>query len=651
MKQSSFEVPRLARTKAARILAFSLLLTLAICLDTRGEESGRPPQARAFPGSEVIGHGWNLTERNPANARREAVIRFRTEDGQREPTEETGFTGIGAIPAFMSAQSLTESDYRSTFADSFKSLQSKLTVATNSKVDSLGFEGSVDSRFSSEVRTSRKVYLASVQKKHTEYILQFDDPYSLGKHLTAKFRADLESLPPEVLFDRYGTHVVTKVLLGGRLDYWYTSTEVDSMTEKQFELSVKASYGGVSGGVDLSSEERREASSRNIEMTLKAVGGGSSAVAKLEAAKKEPEFVEWAESIAASPHYIGHPAGGLMPVWELCGDPARARQLESYFHALIARRIIENPVFFTGVSEGTKEYPGLTLAVDEGYKIISGGARLSWDGGHGLLLVSSYPSDDSRSWTAQGRSIGKADYGKVTISVLAIYDPHDYWEVRTFEGKSPATVKCPRAFSGIDEGYSLTGGGARSEPLSLTDGSMGYGSFVWMSHPVLKDHRQLLESLPLMQGIGGDDFDEDKTAEAYGRFAGKAAEISGWVGFGKNWIGDSTTTMTAYSIGVKPGKPDVMQHVSLKTVAFVGKGPLTVGMDRPYASVRTHSGYSLTGGGAVSPNRLVLLTGSLCEPANDGGGEMLWSVFGKAHGWASDSPVYGFAIGLKVSMK
>jgi hypothetical protein len=621
-----------------------MLTALAISLDTQAQSA----PARTFPGSQELGHGWNLTERDPARALKKPIISFRTASGERESTEDSGYPGIGAIPKFMEAQPLPESDYRSAFADSYASLQSQLTVAANSSADTLGFEGSIESKFSIEVRKSRKVYVASVQKKHTEFVLQFDDPNSLGGHLDPKFNEDLHQLAPAELFAQYGTHVVTKVLLGGRLDYWYTSTDVQSMTEKQFELSVKSSYGGVSGGVDLNSRQQEEASSRNIEMTLKAVGGESGAVARLEARKKSPEFAEWAASIAAHLHYIGRPADGLMPVWKFCKDPVRARQLEAYFHALLARRIIESPVLFTEVSEGTLEYPTLKLVVGEGYKIISGGAKLSWGGSHGLLLVSSYPTDGSRGWTAQGRSVGKADYGTVTVSVLAIYDPENYWDVRTFSGGASAMGPNPRAFAGIDDGYALTGGGVCS------DGNPGLGTFVWMSHPVLKDQQPLLAGLPLMQGIGGDDFDPAKAALVYDRFAGSAVGMSGWVGFGKIWWGDhKETTMTAYSIGVRPNpeQPDVGNHVVLQTMAFVEKGPLSPGANRPGASVRTHGGYVLAGGGAVSPNRFILLTGSLCEPGVDGGSEMLWSVFGKAHGWECDSPVYGFAIGMKTFMK
>ena len=619
------------------------VLALVACLAITAPIAGQG----LFPGNEQIGHGWDALALKPEAASKHRIVTYKA-GKERVPTQSSGIPGIGDIPTFMHAGRRPAAGYSSQFADSFASLSRKLSVTAHAEVDSFGFQGSLDTKFSESTKTSAETQVASIQKHHTAFVLEFGDIDDLEEHLDRHFKRDLDdsSFPPEDLFAKHGTHVVTKVLLGGRLDYWFSSKSTESMSSKAFEASVKASYGGVSGGASLTAEEENLAKASSVSMTMNAVGGEGSAISSLEASKTSDAFATWAASIQTNPHYIGRPKDGLVAVWDLCSNNARATELRKAYHRLAAKRIIENPVIFTHTSDDVGEYPVATWEVPSGYKILSGGAKTN-AGRVGLLLVSSYPTNGSKGWAAQGRSIIERDTGTLTIRVLAIHDPDNYWDVQHWPSERSELTQHPRAFAEVKPGYALTGGGVLCEAPNG-----GVGTFPWLAHPVFKAHAKELHAIP---GAARELEDHAKARSLYENHEGQAQELSGWACFAKDFAVPAASNLTAFAIGVQPNPAN--RHIAdgglaVMTAGFVGHKPLTLKRSLQKSSLRVADGYTLVGGGAVSPDCRVLLTGSLCEPAVDRARGPEWTVLAKDHLLeASYTPVYVFAIGLQVLAK
>lgn len=115
-------------------------------------------------------------------------------------------------------------------------------------------------------------------------------------------------------------------------------------------------------------------------------------------------------------------------------------------------------------SEGAKaSHASATLIVDEGYKILCGGAQVTHTkGGAGNLLTASYPTSIF-SWIALSKDQDLTDPAVITVYALAINDPQDQYDVQIFSATSqPPGRNGANASVTLPSGYTLVGGGAQA---------------------------------------------------------------------------------------------------------------------------------------------------------------------------------------------
>ena len=125
---------------------------------------------------------------------------------------------------------------------------------------SVSLSGGLSSTF---VKTSEKVasqYFLEIIAENQSYWLVLQTSESRYKEmLSEEFKKDLHNpnVSPERLFEKYGTHLVTSVAMGGNICMYYTMYSYDSTVKEEHyaeiatELStnVKAAYGSYSGEV------------------------------------------------------------------------------------------------------------------------------------------------------------------------------------------------------------------------------------------------------------------------------------------------------------------------------------------------------------------------------------------------------------------
>jgi hypothetical protein len=232
------------------------------------------------------------------------------------------------------------------------------------------------------------------------------------------------------------------------------------------------------------------------------------------------------------------------------------------------------------------QHPTAQVSVPQGYKLIGGGAIDNWVG-EGNLLTASYPSGNN--WVAAGKDHQVASPSYITVFALGLYDPHDEWEV-VVANQTSDPAQHPQAVATLPEGYVLTGGGA------FVDYGSGYGNLLTASFP------------------NGD---------------------SGWEARSKDHLVADPAKVTAYAIGIraKPGNHLRLRHTIVSATGAVAQ--------HPTAQVCLHSGWVLSGGGAIDnwnePGNL--LTASF--PSNS-----CWSANGKDHIDPSPASITVYAIGL-----
>lgn len=618
---------------ALALLAVSLLSSMSggDALATVAPSSGAGTLAAfdTFPGRGVIGHGINLVSNSPNPPIGKRVITYK--DGtERVPTTETS---IGDVPEFMLLQPYTGSEISSEIASSVSSLMSKMTVSVSAEADVAGFEGSVESRFSKEQQEDKSLYVATLMERHTQFILEFDEPEAedLEEHLSSKFLKALNGadgtppLSPEDLFEKYGTHVVTRVELGGRVDYWFSSEETESMTEEEFDISIKASYSGVSGAAAYAAKNVDKKAAASIRMTVYTVGGEDAAASKLRTDKDPESCAAWVETIPKNTRYVGRPKNSLMEIWEFCESPRRAKILKAAYRTARAKQIIENPVLFTKSASAPTGYLELEVPVPNGYKVLSGGAQVNTPN---LGIVFSCPTSDGRGWMARAQQHLYAwDSGALTVSALAIYDPENFFNVVMVSDQCGESVQFPQAKIDITSGYSVTGGGARTT-------TTGVGNFVWMSQPL-----SLFRSMNFPTSTMSHSLTAQEVRQWYGNSVGRAEMTTGWVAIAKDFGVVSEARITTYCIGIRP----MVKDLKLETKHFTRDSSSST---NPKSRILPEQGYTLVGGGGMTTGINHLLTAS--TPVDDGEGGFAWYVESHDHEYAGNSSAYAFAVGLKV---
>ena len=100
-------------------------------------------------------------------------------------------------------------------------------------------------------------------------------------------------------------------------------------------------------------------------------------------------------------------------------------------------------------------YETITVEVDPGYKVISGGAELA-DGD--ILMKASYPSS-ATSWTATFKDHLAGYSGGIVGYAVGLYDPNNEWDVVITTASSNMSPS-PSIKATVAEGYQMTGGGA-----------------------------------------------------------------------------------------------------------------------------------------------------------------------------------------------
>ncbi len=191
------------------------------------------------------------------------------------------------------------------------------------------------------------------------YKIQNRTPADLRGMLSTNFINDLDRATPETarltddqlaryIIDVYGTHLVTGVLLGGRLEcsYHITSTTQKGCLDAMMELETQASA-GISGmfsantSLDVKTEVSlsESVSNRQVVLKVKPFGGANIALGTLK--ELEENRSAWVDSLndEKNRNAVGLLSDGLLPIFSLVPtdekyDGVRAA-LESIFYATV----------------------------------------------------------------------------------------------------------------------------------------------------------------------------------------------------------------------------------------------------------------------------------------------------------------------------
>ena len=186
-----------------------------------------------------------------------------------------------------------------------------------------GFSGALKASFKEDRYESQHYSFATVQniiRKHGLRVALSVKPEQLREFLTPAAAAAINdpSVDPLDLFQMFGTHVLTGIIVGGRLDF---STSANMSFEKQdrtIDVYARASFKSVFASVSIEAQATDELSwseySATEEKHLEVYGGRSEYGQYIMNAGV---YENWIESIDDNPVFMDFESTGLLGIWEL----------------------------------------------------------------------------------------------------------------------------------------------------------------------------------------------------------------------------------------------------------------------------------------------------------------------------------------------
>lgn len=179
-----------------------------------------------------------------------------------------------------------------------------------------GFSGEITSNFTKDTLRSRQYTFATSHITQTYYRLTLKD----SAPLLDEAKADLETLEPTQLFDKYGTHYLKSIYIGGRVSF---SSYADRRTvSENFDIkaTVNVAYLNVvkgSGSVESVNESDFKQVVNNKQIDV--IGGDPAKANSITDDTGEPaaEYRSWSESVPDFMSIADFADGGLAPIYEL----------------------------------------------------------------------------------------------------------------------------------------------------------------------------------------------------------------------------------------------------------------------------------------------------------------------------------------------
>ena len=209
------------------------------------------------------------------------------------------------------------------------------------------FSGAVETNFSSSKYMYSEYSFATVQSLINKYGIRVGLNYSgddLKQYLTTKARQDInnDQLSPSALFGMYGTHCVTGLVLGGRLDFSVSAdmSKVNSTKSiKVFaEASFKSAFASASVSNEYVSDEEMSQFRSTEERRLEIYGGAAEYGQNII---NDSDYQAWVSSIADNYVFCDFQEDGLIPIWEFCDSQTRKDALMAGFETWATEHSIE----------------------------------------------------------------------------------------------------------------------------------------------------------------------------------------------------------------------------------------------------------------------------------------------------------------------
>lgn len=208
----------------------------------------------------------------------------------------------------------------------FKSISAKLSLSGSYE----GFSGEVTASFDWKDEWKRQRESFNYMDVVSQYRLTVKDHVPLMPQV----KKDIDSaLSPKALFDKYGTHYLRAVLIGGRVSFMSHFEETSQESSATAELVSKVAYKKMfEASASGKSEIKEKVTQAMTNRTIKVTGGDAALRVGIRKAKEgamSDTYAQWAASLEENPAIADFVNGGLLPLYTLAEDPRRQQVLKN----------------------------------------------------------------------------------------------------------------------------------------------------------------------------------------------------------------------------------------------------------------------------------------------------------------------------------
>lgn len=213
------------------------------------------------------------------------------------------------------------------------------------------FSGSINSTLSQMGSVTNEWSFATIQVKHRVHGLSVlrMEATDLQQYLLPDFADDINSdLDPAVLFQLYGTHVIGKLVVGGRLDYnlsaWISSEQQKRSVGVYAEAKFDSGFASLDLNTTFDYSTYRSQYVSQEQVSMASVGGqGTSARIWTDG-----DYTAWVDTVWEHPVFCDFGADPwLIPIWDLaaggCGAGSRCEAIHDAYTRYAASKHINLP--------------------------------------------------------------------------------------------------------------------------------------------------------------------------------------------------------------------------------------------------------------------------------------------------------------------
>jgi MAC/Perforin domain len=313
-----------------------------------------------IPGIQWLGHGYDVFNGaylNSGSVRGEPLFDW------GKTTSITFNERTYSLPETIYYSPLSDFDSEFYSAKRSNEYQQSLSAKLSLGGEYEFFKGSLDADFSKALETQHEVQVVTLIEKTRYWQLQAPDPEELQRMLLVSARRHINEMSPYALYDRYGTHYLWNVQVGGSFIQNSLTTKSVFKSESEFKIAAQATVEILKGEASAKQKEAAKTFAEVSEIRTRLEGGAT----HLGFTIRKDGIEGWAKTIPDNPAFAGFTKESFRPIWELAESKSRRDALrEAYeFYAArmdkyrgdAARRLLLDVRMFWQKDEGDPQRP------------------------------------------------------------------------------------------------------------------------------------------------------------------------------------------------------------------------------------------------------------------------------------------------------